>query len=149
MIIARIGTLELSVYNLILQLIAVIQMPMFGYSTAALSLISESYGRKDYDKKDVISLAQFCLPAALLIQLFNYGMNIEKSALQSIGDSKYTLYTTFVIHVIVLWVCAFFAKKLFDLYVLLGTGYGIIFFVLSFRARIHDDSLPSFLQFFI
>lgn len=172
MIIARIGTIELSVYNLILQVIAIIQMPMFGYSTATISLISEAFGREDYkkikhikitaflssltcymfiyillvrfdyqliffisDKKDMISLAQFCLPTALLIQLFNYGMNIEKSALQSIGDAKYTLYTTFVINAVVLCLSTVFAKKLFDLYILLGIGYCIIFFVLSFRSR--------------
>ena len=42
MIVARIGTVELSAYNLILQIISIIQMPMFGYSTATVSLVSEA-----------------------------------------------------------------------------------------------------------
>lgn len=46
-IISRMGVLELSTYTLILQIINVVLMPMFGYSMANLSLVSESYARED------------------------------------------------------------------------------------------------------
>lgn len=46
-IVARLGVLELSAYTLILQVLSVVLMPMFGYSTANLSLVSESFGEKD------------------------------------------------------------------------------------------------------
>lgn len=44
-IVARLGVLELSTYTLLSQVISVILMPMFGYSTANLSLVSEYYSK--------------------------------------------------------------------------------------------------------
>lgn len=156
MIVARIGTIELSAYNLILQILAIIQMPMFGYSAATISFVSEAFGSGDYhkvrklkntasllslacfalmflvlmngdsyiitfisDQTEVVSMAQFCLPAALLAQIFNYGLNIEKSALQSINESRYTLYTTFTVNLVVLFLSRLLVKNLLTLYLLL------------------------------
>lgn len=107
MIVARIGTVELSAYNLILQIISIIQMPMFGYSTATVSLVSEA----------------------------NYGLNIEKSALQSINESRYTLYVTFTINMIILCLCGVLVKNLLLLYVLLGIGYAAVYLILYQRSR--------------
>ena len=107
MIVARIGTVELSAYNLILQIISIIQMPMFGYSTATVSLVSEA----------------------------NYGLNIEKSALQSINESRYTLHVTFTINMIILCLCGLLIKNLLMLYVLLGIGYAAVYLVLYHRSR--------------
>lgn len=107
MIVARIGTVELSAYNLILQIISIIQMPMFGYSTATVSLVSEA----------------------------NYGLNIEKSALQSINESRYTLYVTFTINMIILCLCGVLIKNLLMLYVLLGIGYAAVYLILYQRSR--------------
>ena len=47
MLIGRMGTLPLSAYNLLGQIISVVQMPMFGYGSAAASLSSEAWGRED------------------------------------------------------------------------------------------------------
>lgn len=172
MIVARIGTVELSAYNLILQIISIIQMPMFGYSTATVSLVSEAFGNGSHkkakqikntatllslscfalmflvlincdsyiitfisDEAEVVSLAQFCLPASLLTQLFNYGLNIEKSALQSINESRYTLHVTFTINMIILCLCGLLIKNLLMLYVLLGIGYAAVYLVLYHRSR--------------
>lgn len=172
MIVARIGTVELSAYNLILQIISIIQMPMFGYSTATVSLVSEAFGNGSHkkakqikntatllslscfalmflvlincdsyiitfisDEAEVVSLAQFCLPASLLAQLFNYGLNIEKSALQSINESRYTLHVTFTINMIILCLCGLLIKNLLMLYVLLGIGYAAVYLVLYHRSR--------------
>lgn len=107
MIVARIGTVELSAYNLILQIISIIQMPMFGYSTATVSLVSEA----------------------------NYGLNIEKSALQSINESRYTLHVTFTINMIILCLCGVLIKNLLMLYVLLGIGYAAVYLILYQRSR--------------
>ena len=107
MIVARIGTVELSAYNLILQIISIIQMPMFGYSTATVSLVSEA----------------------------NYGLNIEKSALQYINESRYTLHVTFTINMIILCLCGVLIKNLLMLYVLLGIGYAAVYLILYQRSR--------------
>lgn len=148
MIVARIGTVELSAYNLILQIISIIQMPMFGYSTATLLSLScfalmflvlincDSYIITFIsDEAEVVSLAQFCLPAALLAQIFNYGLNIEKSALQSINESRYTLHVTFTINMIILCLCGVLIKNLLMLYVLLGIGYAAVYLILYQRSR--------------
>lgn len=171
MIVARIGTVELSAYNLLLQIVSIIQMPMFGYATATVSLVSESFGAGNYNKvkkikntatllalscfilmflillrfdhyfitfisnkTDVVSLAGFCLPAALLTQLFNYGLNIEKVTLQSVNDSKFPLYTTFTINLIALCFSILFVKSLLFLYILSGIGYAVVYLILYCRS---------------
>ncbi|WP_443111811.1 MATE family efflux transporter [Bacillus carboniphilus] len=53
-LIARIGTLELSAYLLVGQIISVILMPMYMYSTSLLTLVSERYSVKE--KSDLHSL---------------------------------------------------------------------------------------------
>lgn len=170
MIVARMGTIELSVYNLILQMIAMIQMPMFGYAAATISLVGEEQGRKNRkkirtikkivtilaliwfvimyvvlvtykynvitfitDEIDILPLAQQCIPIALMGQVFNYGINIEKAALQCMGDEKYTLYATFIINMIVLFLCAM-VHKLSLLYIVLGIGYGGLYAMLCYRS---------------
>lgn len=178
MIVARIGTVELSAYNLILQIISIIQMPMFGYSTATVSLVSEACGNGSHkrakqikntatilslscfvlmflvlincdsyiitfisDDAEVESLAHFCLPASLLAQIFNYGLNIEKSTLQSINESRYTLYVTFTVNIITLCLCGLLVKNLLMLYVLLGFGYATVYSVLYHRShrKLNED----------
>lgn len=171
MIVARMGTVELSSYNLLLQIVSIIQMPMFGYASATLSLVSESFGTGSLDKvrkikntatilslscfillfllllkfdtffitfisdqTDVISLAQFCLPAALMSQLFNYGLNIEKAMLQSVNDSHFPLYITFFINLIVLGFSILLAKRLLFVYILSGIGYAVIYLILYCRS---------------
>lgn len=160
MMLGRMGTLELSAYNLIGQIIALIQMPMFGYGQAATSLISEAQGRKDRqairsirrcalgilalwfiflfsvvlaNSRNIITLisadssllvlASFCLPAALLIQAANYGLTIEKAALQATGYSGPTLLTTFIVNLIALAGIWLFARDLRSIYLILGMGY--------------------------
>lgn len=49
-IVARVGVLELSAYNLILQIINFFLMPMFGYATANTIFVGESYAQKKYKK---------------------------------------------------------------------------------------------------
>ena len=93
------------------------------------------------DEAEVVSLAQFCLPAALLAQIFNYGLNIEKSALQSINESRYTLHVTFTINII-LCLCGVLIKNLLMLYVLLGIGYAAVYLILYqsiFFRRLNAD----------
>ena len=82
-----------------------------------------------------MSLAQFCLPAALLAQIFNYGLNIEKSALQSINESLCTLYVTFTVNMVILCLCGLLVKNLLLLYVLLGIGYATVYLILYHRFR--------------
>lgn len=63
-IIARIGIVELSTYTLILQIINVILMPMFGYTTANLSLVSESYAKRE--TKNLLNISK-CTSIILII----------------------------------------------------------------------------------
>lgn len=49
-IVARVGVLELSAYNLILQIINFFLMPMFGYATANTIFVGENYAQKKYKK---------------------------------------------------------------------------------------------------
>lgn len=172
MLVARMGTVELSVYNLILQIISIIQMPMFGYTTAAITLVSETYGRKDEKeipriKNDVIGLMslwflvlaagilfysrpiiQFiseeplvleravkCLPIAVLIQIVNYGINVEKSVLQSIGYSAFALEAAFLANVLTVLAMWIFAEDLMGIYVMLGFGYLLMFGILYWKDR--------------
>lgn len=76
MIVARIGTIELSAYNLILQIITIIQMPMFGYSTATISLVSEAYGKNDNKKirkiKNTATMLSISCFLILLITLLKF-----------------------------------------------------------------------------
>jgi putative MATE family efflux protein len=54
-IIARVGVLELSTYTLITQIINIVLMPMFGYTTANLSLVSENFTKNNIEKCEYIS----------------------------------------------------------------------------------------------
>lgn len=49
-IVARIGVLELSAYNLISQIVNFFLMPMFGYATANTIFVGESYAQEKYKK---------------------------------------------------------------------------------------------------
>lgn len=50
MIITRIGTLQLSTYELLLTVLEFVLMPMFAYSSTIVTLISESNSLRDYKK---------------------------------------------------------------------------------------------------
>lgn len=49
-IVARVGVIELSTYNLISQIINFFLMPMFGYATANTIFVGESYAQENYKK---------------------------------------------------------------------------------------------------
>lgn len=49
-ILARVGSLEVAVYSLLSGLIGIALMPMYAYSSAALNLVSESWGKEEYEK---------------------------------------------------------------------------------------------------
>lgn len=172
MLVARMGTFELSAYNLIIQIIALIQMPMFGYSTAMISLGSEAFGRKNFSEiklirkqinllligwfiilfsiitmnsqriisfiskdQQVLMLVKSYLPVALIIQVVNYGINVEKSVLQFIGLSKYVLYTTFIVNIAVIIIIWFMALRLSDIYLITGLGYLFTYIILNKKTK--------------
>ncbi len=63
-IVARLGVTELAAYNLIAQFINLILMPMFGYTAANTSLVSEWAGkgdRKQADKAGRYTFGQLCI----------------------------------------------------------------------------------------
>lgn len=67
-ILTRIGILELSIYNLSLSLVAVILMPMYSYSSTALTMVSEKLGERNLEK--VKAVPKFCLMLASLFCIF-------------------------------------------------------------------------------
>lgn len=94
-IISRMGVLELSTYTLILQIINVVLMPMFGYSMANLSLVSESYAREDIknslniSKYSSINLVLLYFIMFIVIFVFkNYIPNIITSDKELIESAK-------------------------------------------------------------
>lgn len=172
MLVARMGTVELSSYNLLLQVISIVQMPMFGYAAAATTLVSEAYGRKKEkeirriqknvigmmslwfvvlaagilfnsrhiiqfisEDREVFALAAKCMPVALLIQIVNYGINVEKSVLQSVGYQTFALVVTFVVNILVLTMAWITAGELRGIYELLGLGYLLILGLLIWKDR--------------
>ncbi len=48
-VIARLGELELATYNLLFMVINILLMPMYAYQQANMSIISEEYGKKEYN----------------------------------------------------------------------------------------------------
>lgn len=63
-ILSRIGMLEVSVYNLLLTIVSIASMPMYSYSQASLTIISENLGAKNY--KNVEETPRVCLLYAVL-----------------------------------------------------------------------------------
>ncbi len=171
MIIARMGTIELSAYNLILQIISIIQMPMYSYSSVAISFVSEMYEENKYkeikkirktfifvmcawfilllaailinareiiafisDDEQLINFVMKCLPVALYIQFFNYGIAIEKSILQSMGYSMFILLRSFFVNIVVVLIIMLIASELTDIFIILGIGYFFLYFILRYKS---------------
>lgn len=64
-ILARVGIVEVSVYNLLLSIVGISLMPMYAYSQTSLTMISESIGAGD--KKGTKKIPKACLWLALAI----------------------------------------------------------------------------------
>ncbi|KEI00937.1 polysaccharide biosynthesis C-terminal domain-containing protein [Clostridium botulinum] len=75
-ILSHIGTLEVAVYNLLFLIINIALMPMYGYSQAALTLISEKLNNEDYTlnvtTKCLILAEIFYVVISLLVMIFKY-----------------------------------------------------------------------------
>lgn len=85
-IISRMGVLELSTYTLILQIINVVLMPMFGYSMANLSLVSESYAREDM--KNSLNISKYSsINLVLLYFIMFFAIFVFKNHIPSIITS--------------------------------------------------------------
>ncbi|MDO5409575.1 MAG: MATE family efflux transporter [Lachnospiraceae bacterium] len=92
-IIARIGVIELSVYLILQQLIKFLLVPMNMYSSAALTLISQSRNDKQALKifprlASVLSLAMYLLIAAVLLIFRNQAAHIITDDLQVISKTS-------------------------------------------------------------
>lgn len=172
MLVARMGAVELSAYNLMTQITSIIQMPMFGYAAAAVSLASEAYGGQNYgeirkirrqtkgmlaiwfaamfavillngqrivsfisEDGQVLKLSLACLPLALGIQIVNYGINIEKSILQSVGKSVYTLTATFFVNFVIAGVIWILVSNVAQVYEIMGAGYLLLYGILYGKSR--------------
>lgn len=61
-IVARLGVTELAVYNLIAQFTNLILMPMFGYTAANTSLVSEWAGKGDRKQADTVAGLHGAIP---------------------------------------------------------------------------------------
>ncbi len=66
-ILSRIGILEVSIYNLLLTIVSIASMPMYSYSQASLTIISENLGAKNY--KNIKDTPKVCLLFAVLFYL--------------------------------------------------------------------------------
>lgn len=78
-VIARLGELELATYNLLFMIINILLMPMYAYQQANMSIISEEYGKKEFNsiaqtsKKIVqILLVIFVVLFILILSLKTY-----------------------------------------------------------------------------
>lgn len=69
-IVARVGVLELSTYNLISQIINFFLMPMFGYATANTIFVGESYAQENYKKIYKVTRYSIFILALWFIVLF-------------------------------------------------------------------------------
>ena len=87
------------------------------------------------EDREVFEMATNCLPIALLIQIVNYGINVEKSVLQSVGHQAFALVVTFVVNVLVLVMAWIAAGELQGIYELLGLGYLLILGILCWKDR--------------
>ena len=87
------------------------------------------------EDRDVFEMAANCLPIALLIQIVTYGINVEKSVLQSVGHQAFALVVTFVVNILVLALTWFAAGELRGIYELLGLGYVLILGLLCWKDR--------------
>ncbi|EHI96845.1 MATE efflux family protein [Clostridium sp. DL-VIII] len=70
MIVSRIGIIELSTYTLLLNVINLLLMPMFAYSSTNMTLVSESLGKKDISNCNRIT--NLCLFMTLTIFLASF-----------------------------------------------------------------------------
>jgi len=66
-ILARIGTMELSGYILVMQLLNIAFMPMYMYGTATLTLVSERFGAKNNEDMLIIPKISLTLTISLYI----------------------------------------------------------------------------------
>ncbi|AGF56244.1 putative MATE family efflux protein [Clostridium saccharoperbutylacetonicum] len=78
-ILSFIGILEVSVYNLLLAVVNILLMPMYAYSQASLTIISESLGAKNLSKGKktplrclVLAVSFFIMLIIVLLILKNY-----------------------------------------------------------------------------
>ncbi|WP_373897417.1 MATE family efflux transporter [Haloimpatiens sp. FM7315] len=63
-ILSHIGILEVSIYNLLLAVVSIASMPMYAYSQASLTIISENAGAGNYD--NIKKTPKQCLLLAIL-----------------------------------------------------------------------------------
>ena len=70
MIVSRIGIIELSTYTLLLNVINLLLMPMYAYSSTNMTLISESIGKKD--TKDCSRITNLCLFMTIAVFLISF-----------------------------------------------------------------------------
>lgn len=66
-ILSTIGMLEVSIYNLLLTIVSIASMPMYSYSQASLTIISENLGARDY--KNIKKTPGVCLLLAVLFYM--------------------------------------------------------------------------------
>jgi putative MATE family efflux protein len=70
MIVSRIGIIELSTYTLLLNVINLLLMPMFAYSSTNMTLVSEALGKRDI--KNCNRITHLCLFMTLVIFLSSF-----------------------------------------------------------------------------
>lgn len=98
-IVSRLGVLPLSSYTLLLQIISVVLMPMFAYSNASLSLVSEYHSQentiacKEITKTICIILSIIYLMFITIVALFNCSIPSIISSDKALIDysSKYLI----------------------------------------------------------
>ncbi|WP_291736309.1 MATE family efflux transporter [Clostridium sp.] len=87
-IITRLGVIELSTYSLLLNIIQFLLMPMFAYSSTAITLISEYHSKSDYEMCKNISKTITILTLMIFIITLIFVMLFKMDILYLITDDS-------------------------------------------------------------
>lgn len=106
-ILSRIGILEVSIYNLLLTIVSIASMPMYSYSQASLTIISENLGAKSY--KNVKETPTVCLLFAVLFYLIlSIVFLLFKNYIPSVITNDIELIATSIIYMPVVFLTNIF-----------------------------------------